>query len=250
MRKTLLFLGFFMGICLLVISCKSRPGAANAQLTPKDTVNVLTAQDSAVGWQLLWDGKTFAGWHNFNKDTLVGWKIENGELISLGLGGDHANDIVTNKDYTSFELSIEWKASPKSNSGIFYYAVEGKHDEIYAIAPEYQLIDEKGWPDKLEEWQKAGACYGMYVADSAKELKPVGQFNLTKIIVNNGHVEHWLNGKKVVEYTLWSDDWKKRIKEGKWKDYPDYSSAHSGKIGLQDHGNSMYFRNIKIKVLP
>jgi len=247
MQKNIVFL-VVISVLILVFSCKQKAVQQEATVYA-DTVNVLSSGEIAEGWQLLWDGKTFDGWHTFNKDSVIGWEIKDGLLISLGLGGDHANDIVTNKDYQNFELSVDWKLSPGGNSGLFYYAVEGKYPEIYAIAPEYQLVDDMGFPEKLEEWQKTAACYGMYTADSAKTLNPIGEFNTSKIIVNNGHVEHWLNGDKVVEYQLWTDDWNKRIKEGKWKDFPDYASSKTGKIGIQDHGQSNAFRNIKIKIL-
>jgi hypothetical protein len=248
MQKKFLFAALAVTLTL-AFSCKPRTAQQEAATTA-DTLNVLSSQETADGWKLLWDGKTFAGWHTFNKDSVIGWEIKDGLLISLGQGGDHANDIVTNKDYTNFELSIDWKLSPGGNSGLFYNAVEGKHPEIYAIAPEYQLIDDLGFPEKIEDWQKTAACYGMYVPDSTKKiLKPIGEFNNSRIVVNNGHAEHWLNGVKVVEYDLWTDDWNKRVKEGKWKDYPDFGSARSGKIGIQDHGQSNSFRNIKIKEL-
>lgn len=248
MKKTLSWIACAI-LMVITISCKPKANQQEATV-PADTLNVLTAEDSAAGWQMLWDGKTFDGWHTFNNDSVVGWKIEDGLLISLGQGGDHANDIVTNLEYQNFELSIDWKLSPGGNSGLFYYAVEGKYPEIYAIAPEYQLVDDNGFPEKLADWQKTAACYGMYVADSAKKvLKPIGEFNNSKIVVNNQHVQHWLNGVMVVEYDLWSDDWNKKLKEGKWKDFPDYASAKTGKIGIQDHGQSNAFRNIKIKIL-
>ena len=247
MRRNL-FLMATISTLAIALSCKPKTAQQEATVTT-DTVNVLTPQEIADGWQLLWDGKTFEGWHTFNKDSVIGWEIKDGLLISLGLGGDYANDIVTDKEYQNFELSIDWKLSPGGNSGLFYYALEGKHPEIYAIAPEYQLVDDLGFPDKLEEWQKTAALYGMYTADSVKTLKPIGEFNNSRIVVNNNHVEHWLNGEKVLEYQLWTDDWNKRVKEGKWKDFPDFASAKTGKIGIQDHGQSNSFRNIKIKVL-
>jgi hypothetical protein len=245
------FLTFLLLVCFSVALSSSKPNKDKIRMTniSQDLVNKLTPKEIASGWKLLWDGETFQGWHNFNKEGLTGWKIEGGNLISLGQGGDHSNDIVTNQEFQNFELSLEWKISPGGNSGIFFNAVEGKHDEIYAIAPEYQLIDELGWQGKLEDWQKTGCCYAMYLAKTDKKLKPVGEFNVSKIIIKDGQVEHWLNGEKIVEYQLWSDDWNKRAKEGKWKDYPDYASAKSGKIGLQDHGKSTYFRNIKIRLL-
>lgn len=248
MHKNFLFTGLALTM-ILVFSCKPKTAQQETAVTT-DSVNVLTPQEVADGWKLLWDGKTFDGWHTFNKDSVIGWDIKDGLLISLGQGGDYANDIVTDKDYRNFELSIDWKLSPGGNSGLFYNAVEGKYPQIYAMAPEYQLIDDLGFPEKIEDWQTTAACYGMYVPDSAKKvLKPIGEFNNSKIVLNNGHAEHWLNGVKVLEYDLWTDDWNKRVKDGKWKDFPDFGTAKSGKIGIQDHGQSNSFRNIKIKEL-
>lgn len=247
MRKNLFLL--VAAILAIGVSCKPKTAQQETSET-KDTINVLTEQEIAEGWQLLWDGKTFNGWHTFNKDSVIGWEIKDGHLISLGQGGDYANDIVTDKEYTNFELSVDWKLSPGGNSGLFYYAVEGKYPQIYAIAPEYQLVDDLGFPEKLEDWQKTASLYGMYVADSTKKvLKPIGEFNNSRIVVNNNHAEHWLNGQKVVEYDLFTDDWNKKVKDGKWKDFPDFGSSKTGKIGIQDHGQSNAFRNLKIKVL-
>jgi hypothetical protein len=127
-----------------------------------------------------------------------------------------------------------------------------KYKAVYYTGPEYQLLDDIGYPDKIEEWQLTGANYGMYLADkSKKKLQMVGgpEFNTSKIIVNGNHVEHWLNGEKIVEFERWTDDWNKRKNEGKWKDYPDYGKFKKGKISLQDHGAFIWFRNIKIKEL-
>lgn len=243
------FLLVITGALIAFGACKSKSAQQETAVAPVDTINVLTPDEVANGWQLLWDGKTFNGWHTFNKDSVIGWEIKDGLLISLGQGGDYANDIVTDKEFENFELSIDWKLSPGGNSGLFFNAVEKKYPQIYAMAPEYQLIDDLGFPEKIEDWQKTAACYGMYVADSTKTLKPIGEFNNSKIVVKNGHVEHWLNGKKVVEYQMWSDDWNKRLKDAKWKDFPDFGTAKKGKIGIQDHGQSNSFKNIKIKVL-
>jgi hypothetical protein len=119
---------------------------------------------------------------------------------------------------------------------------------VFETGPEYQLIDDAGWPEPLEEWQKTGANYAMHNAEQ-KTLHPVGQWNTSRILVKNGHVEHWLNGKKVVEYQLWTDEWREKVKTGKWKDYPGYGSARQGHIALQDHGSPVWFRNIMIREL-
>ncbi|MDB5155117.1 MAG: hypothetical protein JWR54_3868, partial [Mucilaginibacter sp.] len=159
-------------------------------------------------------------------------------------------DIVSNKKFANFELKWEWKVDKGSNSGVMYHVLEGaKYHSPYETGPEYQVIDDIGFPEKLEDWQKAGADYAMTVANDQKILKPVGEWNTSKIIFNHGHVEHWLNGKKIVEFEAWSADWNKKRTEGKWKDYPDYGKAKTGEIALQDHGDKAYYKHIMIKEL-
>lgn len=210
--------------------------------------NTLSPAEKASGWRLLFDGTTTAGWHVYGRDRVEGWDIADGALIALGKGGDHANDIVTNDEFENFELVVDWKLSPRANSGIFYHVVEQGYDAAYATGPEYQLIDDDGWPDKLEGWQHSAANYAMR-PPSTQAAKPVGQWNHTRIVVDRGRVEHWLNGVKVVDDRMWTPDWDARVKAGKWKDYPGYGRAKKGRIGLQDHGNRIWFRNIKIKAL-
>lgn len=214
----------------------------------KKSENTLTKEEIEDGWELLFDGKTTNNWKTFNGGAVTGWKVINGELHNSGVGTDHGGDIITKKQYTNFELYLEWKVAPESNSGIFYHVQEGLTDAIYESAPEYQLIDDNGWPDKLEAWQHSGANYGMNAPKNAK-LKPINEWNTTRIIVNGPHVEHWLNGNKVVEYELWTDQWQQNKAASKWADTPDYGMAKTGHIGLQDHGGLTMFRNIKIREL-
>jgi len=208
--------------------------------------NTLTKSEKKKGWELLFDGKSTDKWKTFNGGEVTGWKIVDGELHNSGVGSDHGGDIITKKAYENFELYLEWKVSPQSNSGVFIHVQEGLTDAIYESGPEYQLIDDKGWPEKLDAAQYSGANYAMNAPENA-EVKPIDEWNTTTIIVKNPHVEHWLNGKKVVEYDLWSDDWKARKADGKWADAPHYGEARSGHIGLQDHGGLTMFRNIKIR---
>jgi hypothetical protein len=232
----------YLFICLIFISLSS------CSDSKKDEINVLTKKEINDGWKLLYDGKTTDNWKTFNGGEVTGWKIIDGVLHNSGKGSDHGGDIITKKQYSDFELYLEWKIAPESNSGVFIHVQEGLTDAIYETAPEYQLLDDKGWPTKLEAHQYSGANYAMHVPQNA-EVVPVDKWNSTLIIVNGTHVEHWLNRKKVVEYELWSDNWKARKKAGKWAEMPYYGLAKKGHIGLQDHGGLTMFRNIKIKEL-
>ena len=212
----------------------------------KNEVKPLSEKEIEQGWELLFDGKSMDKWKTFNGGEVTGWKIVGNEMHNSGVGSDHGGDIITKKQYENFELYLEWKVSPQSNSGIFIHVQEGLTDAIYESGPEYQLIDDKGWPEKLDASQYSGANYAMQAPENA-EVKPIDEWNITRIVVKNPHVEHWLNGKKVVEYELWSDDWKARKAAGKWAEMPHYGEAKSGHIGLQDHGGLTMFRNIKIR---
>jgi len=213
----------------------------------KTEINTLTKQEKKESWALLFDGKTTNGWRIFKGGEVDGWKIEDGVLYNSGIGSDHGGDIITDNTYKDFELYLEWKINPSSNSGVFYHVEElDSVTKIYETGPEYQLVDESG--RKLNPLQSTGANYAMNPPQNAK-VKPTGEWNQTRIIVQGNHVEHWLNGVKVVEYEWWSPDWVERKHKGKWKDYPYYGLGKEGHIGLQDHGGLTGFRNIKIRRL-
>ena len=232
---------------------------ANTQITSanfctiKDTSgnNMLTQKEKQEGWKLLFDGNTLNGWRTY-KNLPGSWKVNDGTLCSERSGDSTHADLITDNQFQNFELSIDWKISPKGNSGIMYLVTED-YNEAYESGPEYQLIDDDGFPEHIEEWQKTGADYAMQ-PPALKAANAPGEWNHTTIIVNNGHVEHWLNGKKVVEYNLWSDEWKKEKASGKWKDEAGYGASKTGHIALQSaHSNIdetyICFRNIKIKLL-
>lgn len=210
--------------------------------------NTLTKQEKQDGWELLFDGETTNGWRTYGKKTISGWKVIDGVLHNSGKGSDHGGDIVSLNEYENFELYLEWKIDSQSNSGIFYHVNEKVADAIYKTGPEYQLLDDKGWPTKLNPAQYSGSNYAMNPPLNAK-VKPLDEFNVTRIIVKAPHVEHWLNGVKVVEYELWTQEWKKNKENCKWKNCPDYGRFKKGHIGLQDHGGLTMFRNIKIRRL-
>jgi hypothetical protein len=236
---------FFIGLIFFFIQY-----ATIAQTTQEsNTISRLTPTEIESGWTLLFDGTTTNGWRNFGKSTLnEGCEVRDGNLVILGKGGEMGGDIITIDQYEDFELYLEWAISPGGNSGIFFHVLEEGYSGPYETGQEYQLIDDEGFPEKLEEWQKTGADYGMHNAEN-KTLKPVGEFNSSKIIVKNGKVEHWLNEKKIVAYELWTDEWKALVQNGKWKDYPGYGVARKGYIGIQNHGSEIKFRNIKIRDL-
>ncbi|MCX2720127.1 3-keto-disaccharide hydrolase [Lentiprolixibacter aurantiacus] len=190
-------------------------------------------------------------WRGYNQEGLPdNWVIEGDIIECLGKAGDVGGDIISREQYGNFELQLEWKISEGGNSGIFYHVVESeKYHSPYETGPEYQILDDLGFPGPLEEWQKAGADYAMHLPNDQKSLKPVGSWNSTKIIFNKGKVEHWLNGKKILEFDKFSDDWKQRRNSGKWDDYPNYGMANSGHLGLQDHGAGVWFRNVRVKRL-
>jgi hypothetical protein len=213
-----------------------------------EKINTLSEKEKKEGWRLLFNGKNLDGWRTFQGKEISGWKVVDGVLNNSGVGSDHGGDIITREKFQDFELSLEWKIAPKSNSGIFYHVNEKIGTAIYESGPEYQLIDDKGWPEKLRDDQYSGANYGMHAPKNAI-VKELSEWNQTRIIVDGPHVLHYLNGVKVVDYELWNNDWKMLKEKGKWKDYPYYGMARKGQIGLQDHGGLAQFRNIKIKVI-
>jgi hypothetical protein len=215
---------------------------------PEPEINTLSDKEKNQGWALLFDGESLNNWKTFNGGEVTGWKVENGILHNSGTGSDHGGDIITKDEYQNFELYLEWKIAPESNSGIFFHVQEGIVNAIYESGPEYQLIDDNGWPTQLAESQYSGANYDMHPPQGA-EVVPIDEWNKTRLIVNGPHVEHWLNNKKVVEYELWSDEWYELKENSKWKSKPHYGAAKSGHIGLQDHGGLTMFRNIKIREL-
>ena len=219
----------------------------------KQADNKLTEQEAADGWLLLFDGNTLNGWRDFKGEGVnAPWIVEKGTLASLGEGSDSTGYIVTEKEYGNFILTFDWKISEGGNSGVLYHVVERPEYKVpYVTGPEYQIVDDFGFPAELEEWQKAGADYAMYTCDNEKkQLNKAGKWNTSKIVFDNGKVEHWLNGQKVLGFEAWSDDWFEHRSGGKWDFAPEYGLARSGHFALQDHGDRVWYKNIKLKELP
>ena len=220
----------------------------------------ISCEKNESEWIDLFDGKSTDGWRAYNgKEIPEKWAAIDGELtfdtdLKLEEEWIGGGDIIYYKEeFEYFELYLEWKLPKGGNSGVFYNVQEG-FQAPYAISPEYQLLDDIGWEEinnaKLEEWQKAGANYAMHEADlSKKQLNPAGQWNSSKILYTEKKVQHWLNGKLLLEFVPYSKEWYLKRDSGKWDDYPDYGKFKKGYIALQDHDSPIWFRNIKIRKL-
>lgn len=233
--------------------------AASAQAVRKEThakiapVNTLTKEEKAAGWKLLFDGKTTNGWRGFHSQEFpsAGWRIEDGALRKVK--GHGAGDVITVDQFENFDFSIEWRLTEGANSGIKYLVVEslpptGKS----GVSFEYQVLDDLRHPDaKLGENgdRTAGSLYDLIPAAKNKPVKPIGEWNQTHIIKQGNHVEHWLNGMKVLEYELGSPELQAAIARSKFKTIPEFGKARKGHILIQDHGDDVAFRNIKIRPL-
>ncbi len=224
----------------------SAPGATSEAPLTVSGPNTLTPQEVRDGWKLLFDGQTLNGWQEYGGAAISeGWTVDNGVLA---LKGRRARDIVTAKRYRNYELALEWQLStdgPAGNSGLFYDVIDTA-SAIYWGAPEMAILDNARHPDGKTELTSSGAVHSMYPVPHER-TKPVGEWNRIRLVVNGDHVEQWLNGVKVVEYELGSADWKARVARSKFNDKPLYGTARSGRIGLQQHGSYVGFRNIKIK---
>lgn len=247
---------------------------AGATEVSKDNsgLNTLTEAEKASGWKLLFDGKTTTGWHTYNKPGTIGsrWVVENGSLKFEGyekyftyyVAGRvfyHANidklaegglDIVTDDSYENFELVLEWKISKDGNSGLFYTVQEIEtYNEGWNSSPEMQILDDQGQKDGLIRGHRSADLYDL-IPSTERRTKPHGEWNKVKIVKNRGKVEHWMNGALVLQYDTNSSTWRNRIANSKFASYiENYGKPGPGKIGLQDHDDTVWFRNIKIKLL-
>lgn len=226
---------------------------------PTYTKNTLTPEEAKNGWKLLWDGKTTNGWRGAKLDHFPnkGWTIDNGVLIVNAADGKESadgGDIITDDQYGDFELKVDFKLTKGANSGIKYYVdPELNKGAGSAIGLEYQILDDANHPDAKLGAQPGSrtvcSLYDMIQADPKKPITPIGEWNTAYIVSKNNHVEHWLNGVKVLEYERGSKDFERLVKESKYKVWPNFGLAKRGYILLQDHGNKVYFRNVKIKAL-
>lgn len=199
----------------------------------------------ADDWIVLFDGTDLRDWRGYRRpDVPRGWQIQD-DLLAFVPGTD-GGDLITRDRYSDFELELEWRVSPGGNSGIFFRASEDD-PAIYHGAPEYQILDDDVHQDGLDPLTSAASNYGLH-PPAEDVLRPAGEWNRVRIVVHGPDVEHWLNGRRVVEYELWSDDWEARVQASKFVEWPSYGRHRTGHIGLQDHGDPVWFRDIRIRV--
>jgi hypothetical protein len=236
-----------LALTALLAACQPPPPApvSHPPMPKPGPVNGLTAQEKSEGFVLLFDGRKTTGWRGYRQKTIPdGWKVDKGALTRVAPAGD----IITDSMYANFDLRLDWMISPSGNSGIMYRVTEDGEDS-YNSGPEYQILDNVLARDGGDLLTIAGACYGLY--PSARSLvRPVGEWNVTRIVVNGDDVQHWLNGIKVVEYHLGSADWEAKVRASKFAQWPIYGRAPRGYIALQDHGDWVAYRSIRIRVLP
>jgi hypothetical protein len=215
-------------------------------------LNELTAEEKDDGFRILFDGKTTDGWRGYQmKEMPPGWKVIDGILTRVaggegGKGAGGGDDIVTTDEFGDFELRLEWRVGKGVNSGILYRVTEDAATSWHE-APEMQVLDNKGWGES-ETRHHAGALYDLY-APPKDVTHPQGEWNEVRLIAKGSHIEHWLNGEKVVECEIGSDDWNERVANSKFRDKPTYAKAESGHLCLQDHSGNIEYRNIRLREL-
>ena len=251
MKNKIIFL-----LCIaILVGVNAGTSLAQTSATKKKTgvqLNTLTAAEKKAGWKLLFDGKTTAGWRGFKKQDFPKdkWTVEDGCLKHVAKAQNSAPgsvDIITVEQFNDFEFQFEWRISPGGNSGVKYLVTEERDGPV---AHEYQVLDDEKHPDaSIGAHRRVAAFYDVLPPNSNKVLRPVGEFNLSRILVEGNHVEHWLNGAKVLEYELESEALKTAIVKSKFKDVAGFEKKIKGPLLLQDHGDEVCFRNLKIREL-
>ncbi|WP_229712718.1 3-keto-disaccharide hydrolase [Marivirga lumbricoides] len=264
----------FTAAALVAFACDSTKKESNenteavdstavSEVTEEESTapNSLSAAEQEEGWKLLFDGTSTDGWRGYMSEEFPSdWKVEDGTLYMSAsgrgeAGSENGGDILYDEKYGNFHLKVDWKISEGGNSGIFYLGQESdKYDYIWKTAPEMQVLDNEKHPDAMlgtDGNRKAGSLYDLYPAKPASAVNPVGEWNTAEVISYNGTVVHKLNGETVVEYHLWTPQWKEDVAKSKFPELNENWAevAKEGYIGLQDHGDDVWFRNIKIKQL-
>lgn len=243
---SLLFFAF-----TILSSCSSSKNS-----TTVNSDNTLSAKEKKDGWKLLFDGKSITEWHNYGKQNVGNeWKTENGVIhLDASTKNKEGGDLVSNQEYGNFDLKMDWKISEKGNSGILFYVQEdpAKYRETYFTGPEMQVLDNGtpirlGQPDGKLYTHRAGDLYDLLASQEVEN--PLGEWNHIEIKSLNGKLDFYMNGKHTLSTTLWNDYWQKMIAISKFRKMPDFGTFKKGRIALQNHGDDVWFKNIRIKEL-
>jgi len=213
--------------------------------------NSLSAKEKKDGWQLLFDGKTTKGWHNYKSDQVgAAWKIsEDALLLDTSNKEEKGGDLVTDQQFENYELYLEWKIQPCGNSGVIFNVQESdEYKYVWMTGPEMQVLDNECHPDAKIIKHRAGDLYDL-ISCSKETVKPAGEWNVARLVANKGKYEFWLNGVKTVEFTMHTPEWNAMVAASKFKSMPGFGKFSKGHISLQDHGDKVWYRNIKIKPL-
>lgn len=236
----------------LVFACESENKQTEGD-TQTETTN--TNERSESEWKDLFDGQTLEGWSKYGGGPIGNaWQVKDGAIYLDATNRDNwdkddSGDIVTNEEYDNFHFKYDWKISKNGNSGVIFFVKDSdEYPYSWSSGLEMQVLDNDGHPDAKIRTHRAGDLYDL-IESSEETVKPVGEWNTAEIISNNGNLQLHLNGKKVVETTLWDDNWERMVKESKFKDMPGFGKYKKGKIALQEHGDEVWFRNLQIKEL-
>lgn len=232
----LLLAGLFASAC----------GTSAGTTTSRNVTDTAVPAASAGEWRALFDGVSTAGWRGYRSDRVsAGWQVIDGALVRAA---DGAGDIITEETFRDFEFELEWKVAPGANSGIFYRASEaGRY--VWESALEMQVLDDAGHSDGRSELTSAGSLFGLYPAPRGV-VRPAGEWNQARVLMRGNHGEHWLNGTRLFEFEIGSADWDARMAASKFATMPAFARSSEGHIGLQDHGDRVEFRNIRVRVIP
>ncbi len=239
---------------VLLVACNNNNAVTKSN--NDSAVNTLTSKEKKEGWELLFDGKSYKGWHKFGgKPVGSAWIVDDNSIFLDAKNKDNwqiqgGGDIVTDEEFDNFHLKMDWKIDVGGNSGIIFFIHEDstKYRWPWQTGPEMQVLDNERHADAKIKTHRAGDLYDL-LACSTETVKPALEWNHAEIIANNGKLDLYLNGVNVVSTTMWDDNWKKMVAASKFKGAPDFGVYKKGRIGLQDHGDNVWFRNVKIKRL-
>lgn len=257
--KTMLTVVVAMLLVIGAVACiEVRVGSAESAETeeaaavPASAPGELSTEEADAGFQSLFDGESLDHWRGFKLDQVpAGWSAADGVIHFVPPTGDDAGpraDLMTREQYRNFEFRFDWAVTPGGNSGVMFHVSEDARAS-YSTGPEFQILDDGGHRDGQRVETSAASNYALH-ARQGGELVPVGEFNTSALRVEGAAVTHWLNSEKVVEYTLWDDEWKELVAASKFASMPGYGMMETGHIALQDHGNEIWFRNLRILTLP